>query len=221
MRLFSYCIPVDDGAAPNPFWGICTLTICKPVIRRVAKVGDWIAGVGSMRMGYAGQLVYAMKVSDVKTLREYDDHCRKHLLGKIPDISSTDFRRLVGDCIYDFSGKKPIQRRGVHNENNIPRDLGGSSSLLSDHFYYFGDNAIDIPSHLTGIIRQGQGHRSTSNESLKNDFVDWIESVGERPNVPHGNPQYEVTFREDNPCKCGSIRSVCHEEDEVILESDC
>lgn len=46
MRLFSYCIPVDDGAAPNPFWGVCTLAICKPAIRRVAEVGDWIAGVG-------------------------------------------------------------------------------------------------------------------------------------------------------------------------------
>lgn len=32
--LYTYCIPYDDGAAPNPYWGICTLVICKPVIRR-------------------------------------------------------------------------------------------------------------------------------------------------------------------------------------------
>lgn len=37
--LFSYCIPYDDGAAPNPFWGLCTLAICKPRIRRAAKEG--------------------------------------------------------------------------------------------------------------------------------------------------------------------------------------
>ena len=43
-RLFSYTIPIDDGAAPNPFHGMCTLAICKPGIRRVAKKGDWIAG---------------------------------------------------------------------------------------------------------------------------------------------------------------------------------
>jgi hypothetical protein len=42
-RLFSYTIPVDDGAAPNPFRGMCTLAICKPTIRRVAKKGDWVA----------------------------------------------------------------------------------------------------------------------------------------------------------------------------------
>jgi hypothetical protein len=39
-KLYSYCIPVDDGAAPNPFWDICTLVICKPVIRRTAQIGD-------------------------------------------------------------------------------------------------------------------------------------------------------------------------------------
>lgn len=38
--LFSYCIPVDDGAAPNPYWGICTLVICKPRIRLAADIGD-------------------------------------------------------------------------------------------------------------------------------------------------------------------------------------
>jgi hypothetical protein len=35
-QLFTYTIPYDDGAAPNPFHGICTLAICKPSIRRVA-----------------------------------------------------------------------------------------------------------------------------------------------------------------------------------------
>ncbi|WP_395051688.1 hypothetical protein [Flavobacterium sp.] len=36
-KLFLYCIPFDDGAAPSPFWGVCTLNICKPVIRKNAK----------------------------------------------------------------------------------------------------------------------------------------------------------------------------------------
>lgn len=46
-RLFTYTIPIDDGAAPNPFRGMCSLAICKPGIRRVAKTGDWVAGLGS------------------------------------------------------------------------------------------------------------------------------------------------------------------------------
>ena len=42
-RLFTYCILVDDGAAPNLFWGVCTLAICKPAIRRAAQV--WMPSV--------------------------------------------------------------------------------------------------------------------------------------------------------------------------------
>ena len=73
--LFSYCIPYDDGAAPNPFWGLCTLVICKPGIRKVAQVGDWVVGTGSKRSpigDIGGQVVYAMCVSQVLTMREYD-----------------------------------------------------------------------------------------------------------------------------------------------------
>lgn len=40
MNIYSYVLRTDDGAAPNPFWGTCTLTICKPVIRRTAHIGD-------------------------------------------------------------------------------------------------------------------------------------------------------------------------------------
>ena len=35
--------PRDYGFAPNPYFGYCTLATCKPVIRRCAGVGDWIA----------------------------------------------------------------------------------------------------------------------------------------------------------------------------------
>lgn len=74
-RLFTYTIPIDDGAAPNPFGGMCTLAICKPGIRRVAKKGDWIAGLGSKYApsgDLSARLVYAMRVEEVLSLREYD-----------------------------------------------------------------------------------------------------------------------------------------------------
>jgi hypothetical protein len=48
-KLYSYCIPYDDGAAPNPYWEVCTLVICKPVIRRTARAGDSIVGTGSKK----------------------------------------------------------------------------------------------------------------------------------------------------------------------------
>ncbi len=47
MYIYSYVLRYDDGVAPNPFFGFCTLAVCKPVIRRKAQVGDWIIGTGS------------------------------------------------------------------------------------------------------------------------------------------------------------------------------
>ena len=88
-RLFSYCIPVDDGAAPNPFWGYCTLAICKPAIRRTAEPGDWIVGTGSKRRGVAGHVVYAMRVSKKLSLEDYDRWAQRHSPNRIPEMPAS------------------------------------------------------------------------------------------------------------------------------------
>ena len=207
MRLFSYCIPVDDGAAPNPYWGVCTLAICKPKIRSVAKIGDWIAGVGSKNVqgvSYENKLVYAMKVTQRFTMQEYDEHCRSQLPNKIPDVDHTEYNRKVGDSIYDYSTIRPTLRKSVHNQLNECRDLGGKYVLLSNHFYYFGDQAIDIPFELLPIVNQRQGHKSNANEPYKLDFVDWIEKTQYEPNRLYGKPQLILDFskyKDSNVCK--------------------
>lgn len=74
-RLFSYTIPYDAGAAPNPFRGMCTLAICKPQIRLNAIVGDWVVGLGSKNApsgDLSGRMVYAMRVNQILSLRDYD-----------------------------------------------------------------------------------------------------------------------------------------------------
>jgi hypothetical protein len=134
MKLFSYCIPTDDGAAPNPYWGVCTLTICKPVIRRTAQIGDWVVGVGSRNGGgkdYSGRMVYVMKVTDIKSIEEYNEFCSTKLSEKIPDLDHADYRRKVGDCLYDYTDSYAEQRPGVHTKKNRSRDLRGLNSLLS------------------------------------------------------------------------------------------
>src|SRR4051794_28299130 len=133
MRLFSYCIPIDDGAAPNPFWGYCTLVICKPAIRRVADVGDWIVGTGSRRSpigDISGYVVYAMRVSERLTMAEYDAFARRFCRGKIPAWRHRDVRRRLGDAIYDSSFDPPRLRPSVHDENNRQRDLSGLHALI-------------------------------------------------------------------------------------------
>src|SRR5688572_16424822 len=105
-KLFSYCIPADDGAAPNPFWGICTLAICKPRIRRTAEKGDWVVGTGSCKSpigDISGQVVYAMKITQKLTMREYDAFAEAYYPEKIPDWRNADICRRLGDSIYDFS----------------------------------------------------------------------------------------------------------------------
>jgi hypothetical protein len=49
MVLHSYVVARDYGFAPNPFFGVCTLATCKPLIRRIAHIGDWIVGTGSKK----------------------------------------------------------------------------------------------------------------------------------------------------------------------------
>ncbi|MFC1878912.1 hypothetical protein ACFLZW_03265 [Chloroflexota bacterium] len=39
--LFTYCIPHDNGATLNQFWGVCILVICKPIIHNSSQNNDW------------------------------------------------------------------------------------------------------------------------------------------------------------------------------------
>lgn len=203
-RLFSYTVRVDDGAAANPFGGICTLAICKPRIRRVAKPGDWIVGLGSSNApsgDLAGHVVYAMCVTEVHTLAEYD----KLAPQKIPDITSLDMHKRLGDGIYDYSqGDRPTQRPGVHAEGNRKTDLCGKNVLMSEDFYYFGDRAIRLPEDLLPICHQTQGQKSTLNQPYFDAFVSWIHSMGLKKGQLYGRPDHVIDW--NLPEGCADVR---------------
>jgi len=156
-------------------------------------MGDWVVGFGSTNSpigDISGKMVYAMKVTDVITMQGYDQLCRAKHPQKIPDWFSKDFRRKVGDCLYDFSqGKVPKIRLGVHDEDNREKDLSGKNALLSDHFYYFGDKPAVLPDNLEAIIHNTQGHKSTSNNPYANSFEKWIEGSKFKRNHLYGDPQ--------------------------------
>jgi len=183
-RLFSYTIRIDDGAAPNPFRGMCSLAICKPMIRRVAKPGDWIAGLGSRRApsgDLTARLVYAMRVDETLSLADYDKHAPSRWPDRIPNVASANLCDRLGDCIYDFSSGDPVQRQGVHGPLNQTTDLSGKNVLISKHFYYFGSRACPLPDHLLAICHQNQGHRSDLNAAYFQPFVEWIEGLKLEP----------------------------------------
>lgn len=202
-RLFTYTIPIDDGAAPNPFGGLCTLAICKPAIRRVAKTGDWVAGLGSKNApsgDLEGKLVYAMNVKEVLSMEDYDLNAKSRWPSRIPQTLSLNLQDRLGDCIYDFSSGSPQLRPSVHDSENIETDLGGQNVLVAEEFYYFGHSAIQLPSKFSGLIHQTQGHKSNSNHKLFTPFVRWIREQGFQPGVMHGWPDYVVKWSDGAAC---------------------
>jgi hypothetical protein len=226
-KIYSYLLRCDDGAAPNPFWGICTLAICKPAIRRKAQIDDWVVGTGSVNArcndgvihDLSDKLVYAMKVSRVLTFDDYERYCQVHLPHKIPTLSATDWRKRMGDCIYSYgSSGEPTLRPGVHNQENRARDLWGLNVLLSDHFYYFGEAAVPLPTLLLSLRKQEQGHRIIEKESLIEWFERWLQDFA--LNTLAGEPQLKHVFDRPLPNKAVSGCSTCHMEEDAAEHED-
>lgn len=67
--IFMYTVKYDDGFAPNPFHGVCSLATCKPDIRRSANPGDLVIGKAAAPNGR--RLVFAMEVDEILTFDEY------------------------------------------------------------------------------------------------------------------------------------------------------
>ena len=188
MRIFSYLAAYEYGLASNPFWGTMTLTVCKPVIRRTAEAGDWIIGTGSKnvadkggkRKDYSGKLVFAMKVDKIMSLIEYNYECGKKnskLKYKRPHyhLFKKDWRYKVGDCIYNYSGMIkgiPAVRKVIHMEQDKETDLSGKNSLLSNHFYYFGNSAVGIlDKQLIDLVKKEQGHKILGDKNVEEGVV--------------------------------------------------
>ena len=220
MKLYSYCLRFDDGAAPNPFWGICTLAICKPAIRRTAEIGDWIVGLGSAHSpigDISDCVVYAMSVTEKMTLQEYDHFCQERCPNKIPNRRSRDYRRFVGDCIYDYTnGAPPKMRWGNHDEGNRQKDLGGRYVLLSRHFYYFGDKPVQLGKSLYPIIHNTQGHKSIANQQYVAEFVSWIANLGYRSNKLYGEPQLKPKLVRGSAVR-GECAGQCSEDAAAMI----
>jgi len=221
MKLYSYCLRYDDGAAPNPYHKLCTLAICKPRIRSVAKVDDWIVGLGSKHSclgDISESVVYAMKITDVLTFEEYDKYCLSSLPEKLPDWRSQVFQKKIGDCIYDYGrGNPPTIRESVHTEGNRKSDLDGKNVLLSNHFYYFGDKPIKLADHLMPIVHRTQGHKSHANDDYVDKFVDWIETLGYSVNDLQGEPQLKSYIVNSDPAEC---RTHCSNNDMIENTED-
>lgn len=162
MKLYSYIVTHDTGFSPNPFWGYCTLADCKPLIRKTAKIGDWIVGLSSKSLG--NKIIYAMEVNEILTFFQYfhDERFQK----KIPDYSKGAVVYKCGDNIYepllngDYRQLKSMHSNNAQeNPDTKKHDLGGKNVLISKIFYYFGSKAIELPAELYDL-KVGRAHKN-------------------------------------------------------------
>ena len=147
MSVYLYIVPVDDGAAPNPYGGVCTLAICKPNIRKIANQEDWLVGLDSQF-----KLIYTMKITTLMTMKDYDTYTKENLPIKVPNKTSKNIEEQMGDSVYDFSNDEIKLRPSVHSRCTKEMDLAGKNVLLSTYFYYFGKETKTLPKEFENIV---------------------------------------------------------------------
>jgi hypothetical protein len=178
-KLYSYIVTKDRGFAPNPFWGWCTLACCKPMIRRMAQKGDWVAGLTPRSRG--NKLLYAMRITE-DPLR-FDQYFRdKRFQKKKPHCSSNDPKVKCGDNIYKPRGNDRYRQLPSwhsdddrENEEQKKKDLRGEQVLVSREFYYFGSEPVPLPDKLGELIC-GRGHKCRFSEETIVTFARFIKN---------------------------------------------
>lgn len=175
-KLISYVLDHDTGFAPNPFFGKCILSHCKYSVEgkrenviELAEKGTWIVGTGGSRLKKRGKLIYAMRVAAKVPIRDL-------------------FRRR------EFAIRR--QAFGYKIGCGEHRTTHGDWMLISNEFYYYGENAIRIPkslkefqnrkSELESLEKCGPSHKSRFSDEFLKEFEQWIRKKKPgRNGLPH------------------------------------
>ncbi len=191
-KVYMYVVARDFGFAPNPFHGFCTLATCKPRTRRVAKVGDWIVGMGGGRLRATGKCIFAMKVSHSET---FDDYWANPLYRDKKPLRNGSKKMIVGDNIY-FKKDNEWQQLNSHhsfpdgspNPHNIKNDTQTDVVLISDYFFYFGASAVEIPEKILKDLgyANGRDHRKFPFQQARH-LIEYLEREFES-NRLYGDP---------------------------------
>jgi len=185
MKIYSYVVDHDLGLAPNPFGQYCTLAVCKPNIRKSAKlnIGDWVIGTGSRALenvakrSYINYLIYAMEVTEVISM---DCYWRDQRFQYKKPNTGGSLVTMYGDNFYHKEGDIWVQENSAHsnincstNEKHLKTDVDGKNVLISDNFYYFGNQAPKIPNELLDVCHAGIGQKFVP-DNIKNEFIEWL-----------------------------------------------
>ena len=151
MALYVYIMTCDDGRAPDPYNGVCTLAYCMPMTRKAARRCDYVVGLaGANFRERRWHIIYAMRIS-------------KRLS---PDEYVACFRTKR------FCSKTPRDDR----EHNALKDGG---ALVSGDFVYWGRTAPPLPRSLDflreAFARGWIAHRRDFTEQQVRKFIKWFE----------------------------------------------
>jgi len=209
-RLFTYKVAHDGGSAPNPFFDFCTLAICKPAIRRVAKKGDVIVGLDCGKEEL--RIIYCMEVASSVPWEEYIRLCEAGEFGKEYNLKGKVPRNKYdqGDCIWKDANNyfDSLDSWSEHSEvGDFNRDVeNGKNVLIGEKFWYFGkgnQHSIYLSNELKKII-PGRGHRSNSNNCYRDLFVQFFNASLIACNIAStgkmGNPKLEPMIADKRTC---------------------
>jgi len=148
MRIFSYVVEHDEGREPNPYSGSCTLCRCKFSEKAESTQGQRgrkniveLAEEGDWIIGTGGL-----------SPRSIGRH------GTLIYAMRVDQKLTRWDFFKQYPNKNSERPRGEFQKNM-------QFALVSHHFYYFGANAIDIPTQFAHFEKRGPGFRYVKDQA--------------------------------------------------------
>jgi len=154
---YVYRMDHDTGFAPNTEYNICTLSGCKNSKNGKRKNIEESAAKGSWVIGIGGNKTG--KPNKLIYAMEVEEN-----------LPYPEFRKK-------YSQKSVYLR---------PKNAG-TNVLVSVNFYYFGNNAIDLPNELKHIIVDTHGCRCVSNKDVSR-LKKYIEQCGYAKYGAYGEP---------------------------------
>lgn len=188
--VFVYVVARDFGFAPNPFHGFCTLACCKPRIRSVARVGDWVIGVAGSALTQPGHCVFGMRVTETMTFDDYWMDPRFEVKKPLRNGSRV---MMLGDNIYHRQNEEAMWQQedshhshpdGSPDASNIKTDTQANRVLISENFTYFGASAPLIPSKILASIgySNGRNHRRFAMQEAQ-PLLSWLKEQASRVGI--------------------------------------
>ena len=133
-RLYVYKLTTDNGGAPCIDGGrLLTLAICMPVIRRMARVGDFVFGFAGNSLSRDNRLIYIARVKSVEEDGDYYEKATYQDRGDRIYIRGDDGQfSLLSDACYHKDGTQ------LEHDLGSPPEYERARVLISDDFRYFG-----------------------------------------------------------------------------------